>query len=316
MQKPARSLFTAFFIAAAAFLIAGKTPDRYNGPVMVLFSNFPKEKLCVGDKIQIMISYGWNYDNDLGLALIPYIPVKNKKTRPPGQLTMAWSISGEKATHDAYESGMIVSDYTAKIMGTEYLTVTLDYGTAKRTVVSPPFEIVDCSYKLSIKAVHVRKESESSWWNMFSAEGPLEIRADGSVSAQYTMEFWLEYISDEKVLSCKVDPTVTAVSTMVVNGNRYTDKSGVGMLQLIFIFGQMPAFPEAKTECVNNVTKKALPAIDFPLPKDDMTKYLKEQVTFNLPLTPGKPQFVDGTYSLDNESGNSWYILETRKKSS
>jgi hypothetical protein len=309
MSKPVRFLMAGFIILAASALCATRTAQAVQNPALVFFLEKPADEICRDDQITVFVRYMWDMKSGEE-PLAPLAPLDPKgKTNPPlppGKLTLSGKLAGQIGSMNVgYGPATAMFTYAAKDKGEEELTASLTYGGYSDTA-SYVFEIVDCGYKLSIKAVKTEKQSNTSWWNMFSAEGGLIVDNDNTIHGQFQMSVWLDLSSGEKALSCELVPLVTSSGNVTVTGTKAGGKNTPDTVTLTVTYGQMSGFPSAKILCKDNIRNQKIPAIDFPIPADDYSKYLKTSLTFT-------GSMVTGSYSRDGKSGNSYYILEKTK---
>ncbi len=225
MPKPIRAVLVccALLLAASISVATVSVAKSAANPAAVKFTVAPKKFVCLSDLPQIVISYGWDMKTGLEppISLAPLLPPGNPQPDAPNPGTLATTASlgsvNKPSVQVGYGADLIHMRYFTENEGSETLVTTLTYGTYQKTATAS-FEVGACNYNLVIKAWNDQTGSGTTDTSYFSAEGPISIADDGTISGELRTDVWFDIISTNPVLDCQLVPIPMGNSTLEVSG--------------------------------------------------------------------------------------------------
>ena len=313
MPKPIHAVLVccALLLAASISVATVSVAKSAANPATVKFTAAPKKFVCLDDLPQIVISYGWDKKSGveqpfpLAPLLLPGTPQPD--TPKPGTLETTASL-GKVDTPSAqvgYGPGLIhILYFPPENKGSETLVTTLTYGSFTKTDTAS-FKVGTCNYNLVIKAWNDETGSGTTDTSYFSAEGPISIADDNTISGELRTDVWLDIVSTNPVEDCQLVPIPMGKSTLTVSGTMDTDWLGNTTMHMNIKYNKVEMTPKsANVDCVNKVDKsKVEKPFNYP-PSANPGDYLFAVFDF-----VNMAQIVD-TYG---KGGQAYYIIEKLK---
>jgi hypothetical protein len=312
MPKPIRAVIVccALLLAASLSVATVSVAKSAGNPAAVKFTAAPKKFVCLNDLPQIVISYSWDkksgVEQPFPLAPLVLPGTPQPDTPKPGTLETTASL-GAVTTPSAqveYGPGLIHMHYFPEKEGSETLVTTLSYGTYTKTA-SASFKVGTCNYNLVIKAWNDQTGSGTTDTSYFSAEGPISIADDNTISGELRTDVWLDIVSTNPVEDCQLVPIPMGKSTLTVSGTMDTDWLGNTTMHMNIKYNKVEMTPKsANVDCVNKVDKSKIEKpFNYP-PSANPGDYLLSVFDF-----VNMAQIVD-TYG---KGGQAYYIIEKLK---
>jgi hypothetical protein len=313
MPKPVRAILAgcALLLAASISASTALAAKPSGNPASVKFKVAPKKFVCLNDFVPIVISYDWDLKSgvDIPVPLAPLLPqpAPQPDEPPPGTLTTIPAPPSPKGwvskpnVQVGYGPGEVHMQYSPDSEGKETLVTKLTYGKyVGYDQVS--FDVGVCNYNLVIKAWNDQKGSGTTDTSYFSAEGPISISEDDTISGELRTDVWFDIVSDNPLLECNLVPIPMGNSTLTVSGTRTTDDAGIVTLHMKVKYAPITLTPDsAQVKCTNKMdgTKIDTP-FNYPK-KANPGDYLKEKFDFvNMAQ-------IKGPYG---KGGQAFYIIE------
>ncbi len=312
MPKPIRAVIAccALLLAASLSVATVSVAKSAGNPATVKFTAAPKKFVCLSDLPQIVISYSWDKKSGVEqlVPLAPLLPpgAPQPDTSAPGTLATTASLGSvnKPSVPVGYGPDLIHMRYFPENEGKETLVATLTYGTYTKTA-KASFTVGACNYNLVIKAWNDQTGSGTTDTGYFSAEGPISIAEDGTISGEVRSDSWFDISSTNPVMNCELVPIPMGNSTITVSGTKETDEVGNTTLHMKVHYNPISFSPSsAQVTCTNKVdgTKTEKP---FSVPKSaNPGDYLKESFDFF------NGAQLEGPYG---KGGHSYYIIEALK---